>query len=836
MNLLRQHNRTATVVALALALSACGKSPEQHLQQAQARLQKADYKAAVIELKTVLEKQPDNRAAHLLLAEVFLRSGAYPDAAQELERARSLGAPDEQVLPSLAKAYLKMGEPQKALGLGVPASGLSPRSLATLHAVRAQAQLALGQRTEAEHSIEAGVRADPKQPELLLTQARLALMDRQRGQAGRLVDEALRQDPTLIEALYLKAALLESGNKSDEAAKAYQQIFTIDPSQYRAQLAIAGLQLKQGDTDAAAAAIQAAEKVAGGAPVVMYARGVLELQRGNLDKASSSLLKVLRVLPDHLPTALAYAMASYRLGDYQQAMSHAGKVLGAAPNSLIAAKILAASQLRSGDIRGAVRTLDTALAIHPSDIRLLALAGDAHLRIGDYDKAMAYLDKAAELEPDNAAIKTRLAAGHQATGDDGEALAALEADAGLSDQSEQTDMTLIVSRLNDRQYDEALKAIADLEKKIPGNPVTHNLRAIAYLGKQDRAAARKSLEQALAIQSGFAPAAINLARLDMAEKKPELARKRLESLLAKDKHNAQAMLAMADLARANRDDKNYLGWLEKAAAADPQALPPRLLQSRYWLAKGDSAKAIAAARSAVAARPDNPAALDLLGLAQAASWAAEGDAALAKKQYPAALAAYEHAYTLAPSPATLVGQHQALAASGRFDEGTKRLADWLAAHPQDRRTRFYLAEQLIAHEQYRAAAEHYLLLNQQAPGNVVVLNNLASALSELSDKRALGFAEQALKLKPDNPAIMDTAGWILVQQGQAERGAKLLQQALSKMPNAAEIRYHLAVAYTKLGDDARAEKELQSVLATNAAFHQRQKAKTLLAQLQAKTR
>ncbi|MDD1713576.1 MAG: tetratricopeptide repeat protein, partial [Methanoregulaceae archaeon] len=102
--------------------------------------------------------------------------------------------------------------------------------------------------------------------------------------------------------------------------------------------------------------------------------------------------------------------------------------------------------------------------------------------------------------------------------------------------------------------------------------------------------------------------------------------------------------------------------------------------------------------------------------------------------------------------------------------------------------------------------------------------------------RALGFAEQALKLKPDNPAIMDTAGWILVQQGQAERGAKLLQQALSKMPNAAEIRYHLAVAYTKLGDDARAEKELQSVLATNAAFHQRQKAKTLLAQLQAKTR
>jgi Flp pilus assembly protein TadD len=74
-----------------------------------------------------------------------------------------------------------------------------------------------------------------------------------------------------------------------------------------------------------------------------------------------------------------------------------------------------------------------------------------------------------------------------------------------------------------------------------------------------------------------------------------------------------------------------------------------------------------------------------------------------------------------------------------------------------------------------------------------------------------------------------------VQQGQAERGARLLQQALSKMPNAAEIRYHLAVAYTRLGDEVRAEKELQGALATSAAFQQRQRAKTLLAQLQART-
>jgi predicted Zn-dependent protease len=112
-----------------------------------------------------------------------------------------------------------------------------------------------------------------------------------------------------------------------------------------------------------------------------------------------------------------------------------------------------------------------------------------------------------------------------------------------------------------------------------------------------------------------------------------------------------------------------------------------------------------------------------------------------------------------------------------------------------------------------------------------VLNNLASALSELKDKRALGFAEQALKLQPDNPAIMDTLGWTLVQQGQSERGIKLLQQALSRMPDAAEIQYHLAAAYAGMGDDGRARQELKRLLDSGRAFPQEKQAQDMLKQL-----
>jgi Flp pilus assembly protein TadD len=126
-------------------------------------------------------------------------------------------------------------------------------------------------------------------------------------------------------------------------------------------------------------------------------------------------------------------------------------------------------------------------------------------------------------------------------------------------------------------------------------------------------------------------------------------------------------------------------------------------------------------------------------------------------------------------------------------------------------------------------------LNKSNPNNLVILNNLAWALHASGDNRAITYAEQALKLKPDNPSVLDTMGWILVNQGQSDRGIKLLQQALSKAPDAAEIHWHLAAAYAKAGDRIRAKSELTRLLSSGLAFPQEQEARDLLKELQSKT-
>jgi predicted Zn-dependent protease len=63
-----------------------------------------------------------------------------------------------------------------------------------------------------------------------------------------------------------------------------------------------------------------------------------------------------------------------------------------------------------------------------------------------------------------------------------------------------------------------------------------------------------------------------------------------------------------------------------------------------------------------------------------------------------------------------------------------------------------------------------------------------------------------------------------VQQGQAEKGRRLLKEALDKLPGVAEVRYHYAMALIKSGDEKAGRTLLKKILAENAQFAGREDA------------
>ena len=92
-------------------------------------------------------------------------------------------------------------------------------------------------------------------------------------------------------------------------------------------------------------------------------------------------------------------------------------------------------------------------------------------------------------------------------------------------------------------------------------------------------------------------------------------------------------------------------------------------------------------------------------------------------------------------------------------------------------------------------------------------------------------AEHAYELAPQNPEIIDTLGWLRVEKGDHQRGLVLLQEAVTRAPHNAEIRYHMAVALAKAGRSEEARRELEWILENEKKFSNADEARALLDKL-----
>ncbi len=857
----------------ACLMSACsGEDSTTLVADARTKLAAGDSKAAMIQLKNAVAKDEKNAEARFELGKLYFSQLDLASAEKEFRRAREAGYPAKTVNPMIARALLGQREYQRVLD-ELPAPADSDPDSATLQALRAVAELGL-MHTEAARKMLAQTQATaPDNPEVYLALAQLALVDHDPGKAMQDIDAALRIDPRHRDSLLLKGDLLRTSGKPAEAAAVYRQVLQIDPRHSGTMLALAGIAISENKLDEARKEVDAALKVTPNSLQARYTQALIDFREKKTEQARDRLGSVLKAAPDYAPALLLGGTIEYTLGNLQTAETYLNKVVKATPNNFYALRLLAASQLRLGRPDDAAATLAPALRSADHDAGVLIVAGEIALAKKDFAKASDFFEQATQRSPDSAAIRTELGISRLAQGDS-RAMADLQTAANMEGASGRAGTFIILSQLEKKQFDAALTSIAALEKKQGANPLTWNYRGAAYLGKQDTVHARDSFEQALKLDPKFFPAAANLAQIDLKDKQPDAARRRFEHILKADPQNLNAMLALADLSLRNQDEKAYTSWLEKAASAHPQALQPRVALARYLLAKGDKNQALSAAREAVNVQPDNPAALDLLGTTQLAlgdipnalgsfrklverlpgqaapliklataqivakdmptvpaGFTLEGDTAFARKDYAAALAAFERAQKVAPSGALLIRQLQVFDATQHPEVGEKRLADWLTTHPEDASTRAALAESLLKGKQYAAAAEHYLILNKSNPGNLLVLNNLAWTLSELHDKRALLFAEQALKLKPDNPNVLDTFGWLQVRMGNAAKGLDILKNAQSKAPDDATIQWHLAYALNVTGDKARARQELKALLDRRVSFTGDTEARALYQQL-----
>ncbi len=904
-------------------LAGCGKGKDAQTLIADAKQyqQKGDDKAAIIQLKNALQENPDDAEARYLLGAIYNKTGDSQSAEKELRRALNLGMSPAKVLPDLGQTLLNLGQFQQVLDETKQLS--ENKNSAEISTLRGSASLALGKFKEAKDLFEQALKEKPDFSDALIGLAKYSLSERDIESAMRFAEQAVTQNPENAQAWLFKGDLLRIQGKTDTALAAYDQVVKLKPNDSPAFLNKAFIEIGTGKFEAAKVDIEAARKVAPSSLMVFYSQALLDFNQGKHAAALESLQQVLRSVPDHMPSVLLAGAVQLALGSMPQAEQHLKFYIDKDPGNVYARKLLASILLKNRETQRAIAILSPALKSVQHDPQLFALAGESYMQAKDFAKATEYFEKASNIAPESAMFHTALSMSKLGQGDSARAVAELERATKLDPKSSQAGILLIMTHLRLNEFDKALAIAKTLGKEHPDNPLIQNLKGGIYLHKKDASSARASFEKALSLQPTYFPAVMNLAQLDLQEKKPDAAKKRFEAILEKDKKNIQAMNALSTLALSQGQNKEATAWLERSYKENPDALQPAMLLAAHYLRSGEKQKSLVLAKKLQGANPGNPDALDLLSQAQFANddtvgavgsaeklavmlpksalaqfrlasihmamqnWSgasdalkkalaikpdyldaqlasimletrkenyegaiaisrqiqkqhqkspvgyiAEGDLLMKQKNPAHAAKAYEQAFGISRNQPLMVKLHASLTQAGKGKEANSRLLHWLKESPNDVSIRMYLAEVYLADRQNRSAIEQYQIILRQDPKYVPALNNLATTYQQEKDPLALEYAEKAYKLAEDSPAILDTLGWILIEQDNLARGLPLLQKANSLAPEAAEIRYHLILGLVKSGDKAKARKELEQLLATRKNFTNIDEARTLLKQMQ----
>lgn len=133
-----------------------------------------------------------------------------------------------------------------------------------------------------------------------------------------------------------------------------------------------------------------------------------------------------------------------------------------------------------------------------------------------------------------------------------------------------------------------------------------------------------------------------------------------------------------------------------------------------------------------------------------------------------------------------------LTAEGNNDDAMALLSSALSDNPDDvdlLYTRAMLAERMDNLAMLESDLRSVIRLR---PDHAEALNALGYTLADRTDRwsEALPLIERALELSPDNPAVIDSLGWIYFRMGDIDRAQPLLEKAFGLMKDH-EIAAHL---------------------------------------------
>lgn len=798
-------HRALSSIALAAALlvSACGGPSEADmLAAARGYVDKQDHKAAVVQLKSLLQRNPQLAEARYLLGRSLLEQGDANSAAVELRKAADQGFDAVKLSPPLARAMQQLGENAAVTGQFGATELADPRAQAELSVTLASAYLAQNMDVQAEEALGKALKAVPQHVPARLLMARMLADRQQPDQAKAIVEQVLAADARAADAWMLKGELALNVDKDRKAAvEAFRKTLEIKPTMLTAHVAAVTTLMLDGDAAAAATQVAEMKKRYPNHPRTRFFEAELAYNAKDYKAARDHILPVVQALPNNVLALQLAGSAEFRLGNIAQAETYLGKALQQSPNLPVARRMLAQVYLRSGQPQKALQTLDPLLN-DKAGPGTLQLAAEAHLQTGDVQKAEALFQRASKLKPDDPRIRTALALSQYGKGKQQEAISELESIAS-SDSGALADLALVSAHLRKKEFDKALKAVDSLEKKQPDKPLAPLLRGRILVLKKDVDGARAQFQKALSLDKLYFPAVAALAALDVASNKPAEARKHFDELLKADPGNQQARLALATLlTRTGHTGDEVAKLLAEAVKRSPNDLRAQLALINFHLERREIKTATEAARSAAQSLPDHPEIL-----------MAQGRTYLAGRDAQQAVTVFNRLAALQPkSPQPHLGMADAALLQKDRAAAARSLKKALELEPRLLQARRGLVAIALAEKQPGEALNIAKAVQKDLPGDAVghVLEGDVEMFRQ-NQKAALAAYQAGVGKQNAQEAATRVHG-TLVTMGQSAEAEQFASRWIREHPEDPLFPFYLADRALAAKDYAGAEARYREVV------------------------
>ncbi|MGD9603789.1 MAG: XrtA/PEP-CTERM system TPR-repeat protein PrsT [Gammaproteobacteria bacterium] len=581
-----------------------------------------DVAAARIQFKNALQTDPNYLPARIALGLANLREGDARGAEKELRIALSLGAARGQVFPILGNALLAQRKYEEILQTIKSADPASDGGYEVV-LLRARAQYELGRLEEAARGYEraavlASNRADP-----LTGLAQVELAYGKVEEALKRVERALELEPSNVEGWYRKGEILRVIPDYESAIRAYDAGLAANPGSLRLRQARASMLLRVGRLQHALDDARAVNEANPKDISALYLLWEIHQQMGDTQAAAAAFDQVTSRLADFKDEAILEeplllriaSMVNYTKRDLVRAELYLKRYVELRPNDRTMLRLLGRVQLLLGDANSAIASFYPLMKQNPADIEILVGLGRAFMQTGRYGEARAILEKASGILPDDDNISAQLALSRVGQGAVDDALQGLKTTAEDGDPGQSALLlTLLQFKMGDRKG--ALSTIEAFCDAKPNDARAQNLLGVVQSAEGDLTAARKSFDTAAALASDYVPPLYNLAKLDIATGQVEAATRRLERIVEQNPRADAALMALADIMLAVNDRKSALQWLDKAAAAAPDAVNTQVRLIEMQLAMGQTERAMNAARLLVDRNPENALGLETLANVQ----------------------------------------------------------------------------------------------------------------------------------------------------------------------------------------------------------------------------